>query len=145
MVASEAHCGHVLPCREQSRNEREEARAKEREEREAARAAERERKRLEALAAKRYPIDDLELLQELADRAEQYGEPFLLLSFFFLSSLSFPFFSFSVFLVKLICKNRALCLIMRMSHIRTPVHACHLLVPSCAQCMSSADGALVIP
>ncbi len=47
---------------------------KEREEREAARAAEKERKRLEALAAKRYPIDDLELLQELAERAEQYGE-----------------------------------------------------------------------
>ena len=65
-----------LRCREQGRTEREEARAKEREEREAARAAEkeeRERKRLEALAAKRYPIDDLELLQELSDRAVQCG------------------------------------------------------------------------
>ncbi|KAK9843370.1 hypothetical protein WJX74_011107 [Apatococcus lobatus] len=63
--------------REQGRMEKEEARAKEREEREAARAAEREereRKRLEALAAKRYPIDDLELLQELSDRAVQCGE-----------------------------------------------------------------------
>ena len=69
-----------LRCREQGRTEREEARAKEREEREAARAAEREekeRKRLEALAAKRYPIDDLELLQELSDRAVQCGVSFL--------------------------------------------------------------------
>ena len=67
-----------MACREQGRVEREEAKAREREEREAARAAEREereRKRLEALDAKRYPIDDLELLQELSDRAVQCGAP----------------------------------------------------------------------
>ena len=55
------------------RAEEKRLREKERRVREEARAAERERKKAEALDAKRYPMEDLQLLQELKEKALNQG------------------------------------------------------------------------
>lgn len=57
----------VRMSRERDRLEKEAAKAREREEK--------ERRRVEALTARRYPIDDLTLLREMEDRARAEGAP----------------------------------------------------------------------
>lgn len=68
-----AGCENGDCCREMSKKATEEKRAEEKRQREAARAAEKERKREEALEAKRYPMEDLQLLDELKQKAAAQG------------------------------------------------------------------------
>lgn len=76
--------------RVEERKAAEERKAQEKKAREDARIAERERKKAEALESKRYPMEDLQLLEELQNRAVSSGIPskiFNSLSYFPLSFL----------------------------------------------------------
>lgn len=69
--------GHILTlhtaCRDKAKRAAAEKKAEEKKAREEARLIERERKKAEALEAKRYPMEDMQLLQELLAKAESEG------------------------------------------------------------------------
>ena len=61
-------------CRDKAKRLAAEKKAEEKKAREEARLIEKERKKAEALEAKRYPMEDLQLLQELSAKAGLEGE-----------------------------------------------------------------------
>ena len=68
-------CSHPKDagCRDKAKRAAAEKKAEEKKAKEGARLIERERKKADALEAKRYPMEDLQLLQELTAKADSEG------------------------------------------------------------------------
>ena len=67
-------------CRDKAKRAAAEKKAEEKKAREEARLIERERKKADALEAKRYPMEDLQLLQEVSAKAASEGRTFSIFS-----------------------------------------------------------------